>query len=67
LTLAAPPRRAHLEGVHLRAIAELVGLVRPSGNDLPLGLEHDLGRVTTRFVGAVQVLVGRFVDPAVGG
>ena len=37
----------HLEGVHLRAIAELVGLVRPSGNDLLFGLEHDLGRVPT--------------------
>jgi superfamily II DNA/RNA helicase len=31
----------------LRAIAELVGLVRPSGNDLLFGLEHDLGRVPT--------------------
>ena len=31
----------------LRAIAELAGLVRPSGNDLLFGLEHDLGRVPT--------------------
>jgi hypothetical protein len=31
----------------LRAIAELAGLVRPSGNDLLFGLEHDLGLVPT--------------------
>ncbi len=31
----------------LRAIAELTGLVRPSGNDLLFGLEHDLGLVPT--------------------
>ncbi|HYN03420.1 MAG TPA: hypothetical protein VE359_13310 [Vicinamibacteria bacterium] len=31
----------------LRAIAELAGLVRPSGNDLLFGLDHDLGRVPT--------------------
>jgi hypothetical protein len=31
----------------LRAIAELAGLVRPSGNDLLFGLDHDLGQVPT--------------------
>jgi hypothetical protein len=31
----------------LRAIAELAGLVRPSGNDLLFGLDHDLGHVPT--------------------
>ncbi len=31
----------------LRAIAELAGLVRPSGNDLLFGLDHDLGLVPT--------------------
>ena len=31
----------------LRAIAELAGLMRPSGNDLLFGLEHDLGLVPT--------------------
>jgi hypothetical protein len=33
--------------VILRAIAELAGLVRPSGNDLLFGLDHDLGHVPT--------------------
>jgi hypothetical protein len=33
--------------VVLRAIAELAGFVRPSGDDLVFGLDHDLGRVPT--------------------
>jgi hypothetical protein len=36
-----------LEGVMLRAIAELAGLVKPSGNGLLFGLEDDLGQVPT--------------------
>jgi hypothetical protein len=47
LALAARHACAHLRGVMLRAIAELAGLVRPSGDGLLFGLDHDLGQVAT--------------------
>jgi hypothetical protein len=76
LTLAGRDAGTHLRVVILRAIAELAGLVRPSGNDLLFGLDHDLGRVPTLeqgwqrlcetawALGFVELHLG--ADPALG-